>query len=207
MRISCMRFLDLSKIKFKSFRFCKRLLKMKDQEITQSVSWSISHSKLNFLTYIRFPLPPDSIVKYMYQIKFIVFLKTIATMLSIAGFAAFASHFMKKVLYLWCQKPEKLLKIKYFLRLVGFLTFFYYFAKELFIGAQYQSTTLKMRFISSYIFVVFICKIMIPILQYKSMIMVEFFTVSFLFISYTMTYPCIFQTVLQLLYEVSVLVI
>lgn len=127
-------------------------------------------------------------------------------MFTFGGFASFASHFLKKILYLWYQKPEKVLKLKSMLRLIGFSTFFYYYAKDLMIGISYDSILMKMRFISSYILVVFICNLLMPIIQYKSMVMTEFFIVNFIFISYILTYPCIYNVLLHLVYEIAVLV-
>lgn len=48
-----------------------------------------------------FPSPPDSMVKYMYQIKFAIMFKTILTMLSVGGSSSFMASFLKKFLYMW----------------------------------------------------------------------------------------------------------
>ena len=49
----------------------------------------------------HFPPPPDSMVKYMYQIKSAVIIKTLYTMLTAGGLSSFMVYYLKKFIYYW----------------------------------------------------------------------------------------------------------
>ena len=152
-----------------------------------------------------YPLPPDSMVK-MYQIKLVILIETIVEMFIIGGMASFLAQFMRKKIYLWHQKPEKLLKLKYLMQLIGYVLLIFYVCKEVRIARQYNSFFMKLRILLSFTFVILNINIIMPITQYRQMIMIELFIESFMLISYTLTYPCTYVTLIHLIYEVSILV-
>eukprot|EP00347_Sterkiella_histriomuscorum_P005130 403357780 len=152
-----------------------------------------------------FPSPPDSMVKYMYQIKSAIMLKTLYTMLTIGGLSSFMVYYLKKFLYFWHQKPEKFIKLSNLIKMLGCLCIVYQYTKSLQLSVQQDSLFMKIRFMSAHIFVILVSNLLQPIYQYNSIIMIEFFLVNFLFLSYSLTYPCTYLVLLHLVYEIGVL--
>lgn len=93
------------------------------------------------------------------------------------------------------------------MKILGYGTFFYCFSNEITIGINFDNMFMKMRFLASYVLVILICNLTMPILQCRSMVMTEFFIINFVFLSYILTYPCIYSTLIHLLYEFAILVI
>jgi hypothetical protein len=150
--------------------------------------------------------PPDSMVGYIAGIKFYIALKTLLIMLSLGGICDFIVCYIKKYAYIIHQRPSKLFGFKHMLKIAGLFMFTYYFLKELKISPIYDSTLIKLRIMISYVFVMLISNLLIPIQSYKSMFRTEFLIINWFFLSYTMTYPSAYFVLLHLVYEVAVLV-
>ncbi|CDW72762.1 UNKNOWN [Stylonychia lemnae] len=124
----------------------------------------------------RYPMPPDSMAKYMYQIKFPILFQTIMTQLTVGGTSSFLAHYFKKFLYIWHQRPDKILKISNLLKMVGCFAYFYYFTQSIQLAVQLDSFFMKFRYLCCHIFVIL-----------------------------TLTYPCTYTVLLHLIFEMSVL--
>lgn len=83
----------------------------------------------------------------------------------------------------------------------------YSLAKDLQLGVFKNSTVSKFRYIMSYFLVANVSFFTMPIKTYQSMIMTEFYIVNIVFLTYTFTYPLSYSQLLQLVYELLILVI
>ena len=73
----------------------------------------------NIIDLGKFPTPPDSMVKYIYQLKLAILLKTAFLMMVMAGFSSFLSTFFRKLYYYYVKNPSKLFKSNTILQTAG----------------------------------------------------------------------------------------
>ena len=154
----------------------------------------------------KFPEPPDSLAKYVADIKFVILLKTVLLIMAIGGISNFYMNYVKKIVYIFKYRIDKIFSFKQIFRLLGMTTFLIYFVSELKISPIYDSYFMKLRIILSCMFVMMLTNLIMPIHSYRSMIRTEFLTLNLAFISYTLTYPRAYFVLLHLFYEIIILV-
>jgi hypothetical protein len=130
-------------------------------------------------------------------------------MLTIGGYGDFLNHFVRKFLFILIAfKFDKLFKFKYLLQVFGINLLSYYLIKELrfCINPQNESLFLKLFILFAHSTTNFLCVLMLPPTNHRANLRLELLIFNSVLLSYLLTYPTIYLSVIKVLYGFVLLV-
>jgi hypothetical protein len=124
-------------------------------------------------------------------------------MIGMGGFADFWSAFIRKFVYIvMTKKVEKFFKFKYLLQAIGVHILIYYYLKELRISASpvNESVKIKLSILLIYSMSNFLCLLILPATTRRSNFRLELLIYNAILLSYLLSYPTAYISVLCSLY-------
>lgn len=131
-------------------------------------------------------------------------------MLGMWGFVDFLIQFINKFIFLlFTHKYDKLIRYKYLLQFIGLTILLYYYAKEvrICVNAAADSVVMKLHFLFSYTLVNFLGIIFLPPNNHRANLRLELIIYNAIMLSYFLTYPITYYTLVMLIYDLALFVI